>query len=156
VICWVKSMKDEEIQQLMMKVVDAVASPEEERALAEAIEGNERWSAELRAFKKIKEVTENMQFKELPDSYWSGYWKDIYSRTERALAWILISIGLMIILGFSAYMGLSQFYSNPEISVMMKIGVSLAVLGGIVMIVSIVRERLFARKHERYEKEVER
>jgi hypothetical protein len=149
-------MKDEEIQQLMMKVVDAVASPEEERALAEAIEGNERWSAELRAFKKIKEVTENMQFKELPDSYWSGYWKDIYSRIERALAWILISIGLMIILGFSAYMGLSQFYSNPEISVMMKIGVSLAVLGGIIMIVSIVRERLFARKHERYEKEVER
>jgi hypothetical protein len=149
-------MKDEEVQQLMMKVVDAVASPEEERALAEAIEGNERWGAELRAFKKIKEVTENMQFNELPDSYWSGYWKDIYRRTERALAWILISIGLMVIFSIFAYMGLLQFYSDPEVSVAMKIGVSLAVLGGIIMIVSIVRERLFARKHERYEKEVER
>jgi hypothetical protein len=32
----------------------------------------------------------------------------------------------------------------------------MAALGGIAMIVSIVRERIFARRHERYEKEVER
>ncbi len=149
-------MENEEIQQLMMKVVDGVASPEEERALAEAIRGNESWESELRAFKKIKEVTENMQFKELPDSYWDGYWKVVYRRTERAVAWILISIGLMIVIAFSAYMGLSQFYSDPEASIALKVGVSAAILGGIIMIVSILRERLFARKHERYEKEVER
>jgi hypothetical protein len=149
-------MEDEAIQQLMMKVVDGVASPEEEASLAEAIKGTERYEAELRAFKKIKEVTANMQFKELPDSYWTGYWKDVYSRTERALAWVLMSIGLMVILGFSAYMGLSQLYSDPKVSVVIKFGVSFAVVGGIIMIVSIVRERLFARKHERYEKEVER
>jgi ferric-dicitrate binding protein FerR (iron transport regulator) len=149
-------MENEEIQQLMMKVVDGVASPKEEEALAEVIQGNERLESELRAFKKIKEVTENMQFKELPDSYWSGYWQRVYRRTERALAWILLSIGLMIIVAFSAYMGLSRFYSDPEVSVALKIGVSSAVLGGIIMVVSIARERLFARKHERYEKEVER
>jgi len=149
-------MENEEIQQLMMKVVDGVASPEEEKSLGEAIRGNERWESELRAFKKIKEVTENMQFKELPDSYWDAYWKVVYRRTERALAWILISIGLMIVIAFTAYMGLSQFYSDPEMSIAFKVGVSAAVLGGIIMIVSILRERLFARKHERYEKEVER
>jgi hypothetical protein len=149
-------MENEEIQQLMMKVVDGLASPKEKESLAEAIRGNERWESELRAFKKIKEVTENMQFKELPDSYWSGYWRDVYRRTERALAWILLSIGLMILIGFSAYMGLSRFYADPDESVAMKIGVSLALMGGIIMIVSIVRERLFARKQERYEKEVER
>jgi len=149
-------MKDEEVQQLMMKIVDGVASPEEQEAMAEAIQSNEGWEAELRAFKKIKEVTANMQFKELPDSYWSGYWKDVYRRTERTLAWTLMSIGLMITLGFFAYVGLSRFYSDPGISVALKIGVSLALSGGIIMIVSIARERLFARKHERYEKEVER
>lgn len=149
-------MENEEIQQLMMKVVDGVASPEEEKTLAEAIRGNDSWESELRAFKKIKEVTENMQFKDLPDSYWAGYWRGVYRRTERALAWILISIGLMIVIGFSAYMGLSEFYYDPEVSLTLKVGVSLAILGGIIMIVSIARERLFARKHERYEKEVER
>ena len=97
-----------------------------------------------------------MQFKELPDSYWAGYWNGVYRRTERALAWILISVGLMIVCAFAGYMGLSEFYADPEVGLALKIGVSAAVLGGVIMIVSILRERLFARKHERYEKEVER
>ena len=149
-------MENEEIQQLMMKVVDGVASPDEEKTLAEAIRGNDSWESELRAFKKIKEVTENMQFKELPDSYWTGYWNGVYRRTERALAWVLISVGLMIVCAFTAYIGLSEFYADPEVGLTLKIGVSAAVLGGIIMLVSILRERLFARKRERYEKEVER
>jgi hypothetical protein len=149
-------MNNEEIRQLMMKVVDGVASPEEEKAMAEAVKDNESLEAELRAFNKIKEVTENMHFKELPDSYWTGYWNDIYRRTERAFAWILMSVGLIVIIGFSAYMALSRFYSDPDISLLLKAGVSMALLGFIIMIVSILRERLFARKREKYEKEVER
>ena len=139
-----------------MKIVDGIASPEEEQAMSEALRDNQDLESELRAFKKIKEVTENMKFKEMPDSYWSGYWESIYRRTERSIAWILMSVGLMIILGFMAYMGLSEFYANPQISVWLKIGVSSAVLGIIMMLGSIMRERIFARKHERYEKEVER
>ena len=140
----------------MMKIVDDVASPEEDRALADAISGNEKWESELRAFKKIKEVTGSMQFKEMPDSYWEGYWKGVYRRTERTFAWILMSVGSIILLGFSAFIGLSRFYADPAVSPIIKIGVSLAALGGIIMIVSVTRERLFARNHERYEKEVER
>jgi hypothetical protein len=149
-------MENEKIQELMMKVVDGVASPEEEASLADAIKGSERYEGELRAFKKIKEVTTRMQFKELPDSYWTGYWQDVYRRTERAFAWIAMSIGLMVVLGFLAYTGLSQFYSDPDVNMVLKVGVSAAVLGAVVMIGSILREKLFARKHERYEKEVER
>ena len=149
-------MNDEEIRQLMMKVVDGVASPEEEKAMSEAVENNEILKSELRAFNKIKEVTENMQFKELPDSYWTGYWDDIYRRTERALAWILMSVGLIAVIGFSAYKALSWLYSDPDISILLKAGVSMALLGVIIMIVSILRERMFARKREKYEKEVER
>jgi hypothetical protein len=67
-----------------------------------------------------------------------------------------MSIGLMVVLGFLAYTGLSRFYSNPDVSMVLKIGVSAAVLGAVIMIGSIIRERFFARKHERYEKEVER
>jgi ABC-type bacteriocin/lantibiotic exporter with double-glycine peptidase domain len=152
----VKNMNDEKIRQLMMKIVDGVASPEDEKAMAEAIKENEKWRSELQAFIKIKEVTEKMQFKDLPDSYWTGYWGDIYRRTERTFAWILMSIGLIVILGFFTFMALSRFYTDPNISLLLKVGVSMALLGVIIMVISILRERLFARKRERYEKEVER
>jgi hypothetical protein len=149
-------MKDEDIQELMMRVVDGVAAPDEEMTLAEAIRGNERWKTELRAFRRIKEVTDSMRFKELPDSYWPGYWESVYRGMERGLGWILLSVGAIILLAFGMYTGLSQFYSDPGIGVLLKVGVSAAGLGVILLLVSIMRERLFARKHERYEKEVER
>jgi len=149
-------MNDEEIQTLMMKVVDGVASAGEEQALCQAIQGNEKWETELRAFRQIKEVTDGMRFKELPDSYWSGYWTNLYRRVERGLGWMLLSSGVVILLACAGAIGLSKFYSDPAVHIVIKIGVSLAGLGGIIMTVSVLRERLFARKHERYEREVER
>ncbi len=149
-------MKDEEIRTLMMRVVDGLASSEEQEALADATRGHEEWETELRAFMKIKEVTDGMRFKDLPDSYWPGYWESVYRRLERGLGWILTSVGAMILLSFGAYTGLSGLYSDPNVSLIVKIGVTAAGLGGIIMLVSFLRERLFARKHERYEKEVQR
>lgn len=149
-------MKDEEIQALMMKVVDGVASSDEETALAEAIRGDVKWQDELRAFRHIKETTDKIRFKELPDTYWSGYWTNVYRRLERGLGWILASLGAILLLAFAGYRGLSGLYSDPNVPVVVKLGVSLAGLGTIVLTVSVLRERLFARKHERYEKEVER
>jgi hypothetical protein len=149
-------MKDEEIQELMMKVVDGVASPREADALAEAIRGNEKWETDLRAFRKIKEVTDGMRFKQLPDSYWAGYWENIYRRLERGLGWILLSVGAILLLSLGAYQTLAGLYADPGISLAVKAGISAAVLGAIVLLVSVLRERLFARKHERYEREVQR
>ncbi len=149
-------MKPDEIRTLMMKVVDGIASAEEQEALDAAIHGSEEWETELRAFKKIKDVTDGMRFKELPDSYWPSYWENVYRRLERGLAWILTSLGAVVLLSFGSYVGLSSLYSDPNTSIVVKVGVAAAGLGLIIMLVSFLRERLFARKHERYEKEVQR
>ncbi len=149
-------MKPDEIRDLMMKVVDGIASAEEQSALEEAIRGSQEWETELRAFKRIKDVTDGMRFKELPDSYWPAYWEKVYRRLERGAAWILTSLGAIILLSFGSYVGLSNLYSDPNTSIVVKIGVTAAGLGIIIMLVSFLRERLFARKHERYEREVQR
>jgi hypothetical protein len=149
-------MENEDIRTLMMRVVDGLASPEEKAALADATRGQEEWETELRAFMKIKEVTDGMRFKDRPDSYWPGYWESVYRRLERGLGWILASVGAIVLLSFGAYTGLSRLYSDPDVGLIVKIGVAAAGLGGIIMLVSFLRERLFARKHERYEKEVQR
>jgi hypothetical protein len=149
-------MKDEEIQTLIMKVVDGVASPHEATALAEAIRGDEKWETEVRAFRKIKEITDGMRFKELPDACWAGYWESMYRRLERGVGWILMSLGAIVLLSFGAFLGLSRLYSDPGVSLVVKAGVSAAVLGAIILLVSVLRERLFARRHERYEREVQR
>jgi len=149
-------MNDETIQALMMKVVDGVATADEETALREAIGDDSKWEQELRAYRRIKEVTDKMQLKDLPDSYWQGYWASVYRRTERGIGWVLLSLGAIILLASVGYVVLGNFFVSPDVPLIVKIGVSAAGLGLIVLLVSILRERFFARGHERYEKEVER
>ena len=149
-------MADNDIKAILMKIVDGIATPEEQTAFEEAARSDPGLKDELTAFKRIKEVTDGMQFKELPDSYWDGYWTSIYRRVERSVGWVFFSVGAIITIVFCLYLGLSEFFSDPTVSPIFKIGIALGGFGAVVLIVSILRERLFARNHERYEREVER
>jgi hypothetical protein len=140
----------------MMRIVDGVASPEDEQAFAAASSEYPEWETELRAYRSIKEVTDQMQYKEMPDSYWKGYWENLYRKLERGIGWILMSIGAIILIAFVFTVGFWEFFTDPQVPIILKGGIFIGGLGVIVMLVSVLRERLFARNHDRYEREVER
>ncbi|MBU2625530.1 MAG: hypothetical protein KKG33_08210, partial [candidate division Zixibacteria bacterium] len=142
-------MNNETIQNLLMKVVDGLATAEEEAALQEAIRADGKWEQELRAYRKIKEVTDSMQLKDLPDSHWQGYWASVYRTTERGIGWVLLSVGAIILLATVGFVALGDFFMSSDVPLIVKIGVTAAGLGVIILLVSILRERFFARGHER-------
>lgn len=149
-------MGDNDLKAIMMKIVDGIASSEEKRLFEEAATDNPGLKNELLAFERIKEVTDSMQFKELPDSYWDGYWVSIYRRIERSVGWIFFSTGSVIVIVFGLYLGLTKFFADPSVSPVFKVGIAVGGAGAVILIVSVIRERVYARKHERYEREVER
>ncbi|MCP4580666.1 MAG: zf-HC2 domain-containing protein [candidate division Zixibacteria bacterium] len=104
---------------------------------------------------KLREVTSNMRFTDLPDRYWAGYWNDIYNRLERGIGWIFVSIGAIIILAFGAWEFFDKFLLDTNNPLLLRFGVGAGIIGLIFLLISVLREKLFARKHERY-KEVER
>ena len=53
------------------------------------------------------------------------------------------------------YQFVQNFFLDPQVSIMLKLGIGIIALGAIVLIVSIFREKIFAMRNERY-KEVER
>ncbi|NIP44223.1 MAG: hypothetical protein GWO41_12465 [candidate division Zixibacteria bacterium] len=143
-------MSDDRKKELLMKVVDELATEDEKREFAEFMEADSALEEEYRSFKEIKEVTDTIMFKDLPDSYWEGYWKGIYNRLERGIGWIFLSIGAIILLAFGAYHVLIDFFMSETVSLLVKAGVAIGGIGLIILLVSIAREVLFARKHERY------
>ncbi len=150
------NMKDDELHAIMMRIVDGVASTEDKQAFAAASSQNPAWETELRAYKSIKEVTDQMQYKEMPDSYWEGYWENLYRKLERGIGWILMSIGAVILIAFAFTVGFWEFFTDPQVPSILKVGIGVGGLGLIIMLVSVLRERLFARNRDRYEREVER
>ena len=148
-------MKCQEAIIMISGKLDGELTPEDELKLDKHLETCQVCRQEYEELKKLKEVTADMRFTDLPDRYWAGYWNDIYNKLERGLGWIFISISAIIMLGFGAWEIFDKFLMNGAIPILLRFGVGAGLIGLIILLVSVLRERLFARKHERYE-EVER
>jgi hypothetical protein len=141
----------DEIKIYLSALVDNELSPEEKRAVAEHLEGCPECRREYSKMLRLKEVTSNMQYFDLPDRLWAGYWRGIYNQIERGTGWVFFSIGAIILLAFGAWELLNNFFLSDQPALLLKIGVGTLLIGLIILLVSVGRERLFTRAHDRYE-----
>lgn len=148
-------MKCEEIKPYLMSHLDGEIEPEKKKEIERHLTECESCRKEYQSFVKLKEETDKMKLADLSDQLWKGYWKGVYRRIERGAGWIFVSIGAIILLSFGVYQFFKEFLADPNVPLILKIGVSTLAFGVIVLLVSIVRERLFLFKTERYG-EVER
>lgn len=144
-------MNCEQAKILLSGLVDAELNPEEKKIISDHIASCSECRKEYARLRKMKEVTDDMKYFDLPDKLWAGYWREIYNRVERGIGWILLSIGAIILLAFAAWQILDKFFLDPAEPLYLKLGVGLLLLGLIILLISIIRERLFSRKHDRYD-----
>lgn len=140
---------------LMMKKIDGEISPEEAKELQQYLEAHPDHIDELDNFKKLKEETGEMRKQILPEIAWDAYWANLYNRMERGISWILISVGAIIVAGFGLYEMINSLLGDTDMPVFLKFGILALMLGGIILLISVVREKLMNRKHDKY-KEIQR
>jgi predicted anti-sigma-YlaC factor YlaD len=146
---------DDKYRIMLSGYIDGELTDEEKTEVENHLKGCTECRAELDTFKKLKEVTGAMKYADIPEHVWENYWSGIYRRFERGFGWILLSVGVIIILGFLCYHLLCDFFLNPAEPLLLKIAVGAGGLGLIVLLVSAIRERLFAYNRDRY-KEIQR
>ncbi len=93
----------EKYRTLLVKYVDDVLTSEEEQTLREHVRHCPSCRQDLEEFEKIKGVKPAMKKHFLPEMLWDEYWNHLYNRLERGIAWILISIGAIILLGIGIF-----------------------------------------------------
>ena len=59
-------------------------------------------------------------------------------------------MGAIILLVFGVVEAFSKLYIDPASPLWLKVGLTLAAIGVIILLVSVIRERFFAYKRERY------
>jgi predicted anti-sigma-YlaC factor YlaD len=143
-------MNCEQARILVSGLVDGELDLEEKKIVSDHIASCPDCRREYARLKKLKEVTDDMKYFDLPDKLWAGYWREIYNRVERSIGWIFLSIGAIILLAFIAWQILNNFFLDPTEPLYLKLGLGLFLLGLIILLISIIRERLFSRKHDRY------
>ncbi len=137
-------------EALLSAYVDGELSAAEAQQVARRLEEDadaRRTVAELR---RLKELTNRLQIKEPPAEEWERFWQGHYNRLERSLGWILLAAGLLLVGGWGAFSLLRSLWSDASVPPSLRWGVTAAVAGLTVLLISVFRERRHRRKTTRY------
>lgn len=145
----------ENYRELLAGYVDGELTDAEKLEFERELSHSAELRVEMEEFMKLKEVTDGMRYADIPDQVWESYWESLYKKTERGVGWIFLSVGAIIVACFGLYEVFYKLFTDPDAPLWLQIGLPMATVGGVILLVSYARERLFARKRERYT-EVER
>jgi predicted anti-sigma-YlaC factor YlaD len=143
-------MEHADIKRLIAAYHEGVLDNSQKSQVDEHIRACPECRKEFEETQKLEEVMGKMAFKKPPKETWEIYATTVYNRLERGIGWIFMSIGAMILLFFGGYKLVEGIVQDPEIPVLLKVGILAVLAGMVVLLVSFGRERLFVDKRERY------
>ena len=140
---------------LMEKYFENEISTEETLEFENLLKNNNDFKIEFEEQKKIKEVLKKMNLKNPSEELWDSYWENIYNKLERSLGWLAFFMGALILIGFASIEFVNQLYNDNSSPLIVKIGIVSLVLGLLVLLFSVIREKYFTNKNDKY-KEIQR
>lgn len=146
---------EQRVRLLMMAALDDEIDEAGRRELDAALESNPEAAAEWQRFNHLQEVTRMTQIAQPPDAAFAGYWQDVYNRLERGTAWILISFGALIVGAWGLWHAVQDILADTTTPMPVKIGLFALLFGGLVLALSVAREKLTLRRTDPF-KEVEK
>ena len=138
----------ERFKILLMGAVDNELNNDERKEFDRLLADNSDYKQEYQEYLKLKEATKEMKFKNPPAELWDSYWLNVYNRIERGLGWILLSIGCIILLIFAGYHFFRAIIFEANLPLIIKISIFSVIAGLAILLVSIVRERIFTYKSD--------
>lgn len=148
-------MDREKARHLMMAALDGEIGPLERAELEALLSSDDELREEWEHMARVKEVTGAMSLKRPPEEVWGTYWASVYNRIERGVAWVLASVGAILLLSYGAWHILLELTRDPDVPALVKLGLLSLVVGAIILFVSVAREKLFTRSRDPY-REVDR
>jgi ferric-dicitrate binding protein FerR (iron transport regulator) len=145
----------ERVRHLLMSGLDGELSAEEREELEGLLAADSNLRDEWHRMSKVKEVTQSMALRKPPDEVWEDYWASVYSRLERGVGWILVSLGGIVLLSYGAWRGVQALIADAEMPWFLKGAILATAVGLVVLFVSVLREKLFVRGRDPY-KDVQR
>lgn len=142
-------------RELLMRALDDELEPTEREELERLLSDNPELREEWVRLSRLKEVTGNMKLRNPPEELWAGYWTSVYSRLERGLAWILVSIGAIVLGSWGAWQAVRDLMADADLPTFIKWSILALVVGLVMLLVSVLRHRIFVSQTDPY-KEIER
>ncbi len=142
--------KEDRFHILMMGAIDGELSENENVEFEHLLSTSPEYQKEFQQYKKLKEVTTQMRPKSSAVEFWDTYWMRVYNQIERGIGWLLFTIGSIILLTYGGFKLVEAIVSDPNLLWVVKAGILLLMCGLSVLLVSVIRERMFTYKRDPY------
>lgn len=145
---------DERTDQLMRALdgeLDAAERAAFEARLADDPELREEW----RRLSRAREATMGLKLRHPPEDVWDGYWTSVYSRAERGLGWILVSLGVIVVGGWAVWNWVGALLADTSTPLIVRLGVIAMFTGVVILAISVVRHRINVLRTDPY-KDIQR
>jgi len=139
-----------EISILLTGYVDGELGPEDRARVEEALALDPALARELKELRRLKEATSGMDA--VTDAEIEAFWGTVYNRLERRAGWILLLAGTAGVVGAGCYL----FFTHEWAHWSVKLAGASGLLGTLILVGSVWRERRRALLHDRYVREVRR
>ena len=137
-------------KDLMMGYLDNELSDEQIRRFEEHLAGCPECAGELKEFRRLKAITDEVTLAEPEDRLWQDYWGGIYNRIERGVGWTVFSVAAILLTIYGGFRAIEEIIRDPHVELIFKMGL-LALLAGLaILFVSVLRERIYFWKKDRY------
>jgi anti-sigma factor RsiW len=133
-----------------MAYADGELGPEERARVEEALAKDPELRRELLELRRLKEATLGLDA--VADGEIEAFWGAVYNRLERRAAWMLLLAGLVGVVGAGCYLFFTHRWAHWSV----KLAGGSGLLGTMLLVWSVWRERRRALRHDRYAREVRR
>ena len=137
-------------KDLMMAYLDNELDGEQRQAFEEHLTSCPDCAREMKAFTKLKQVTDSVTLAEPEDRLWENYWGGVYNRMERGIGWTLFSIAGIVLVIYGGFRAIEELVRDPTVGLLLKIGLLALITGLAILFVSILRERIYFWSKDRY------
>ena len=137
-------------KDIMMGYLDNELSNEQRRQFEEHLTGCSDCKAELKEFRKLKAITDEVTLVEPEDKIWQDYWSSVYNRIERRVGWIVFSVAAILLAIYGGFKLIEEIITDSSVGILLKAGLLVLIAGLAILLVSVSRERLYFWQKDRY------
>ena len=137
-------------KDLMMGYLDNELNNEQRRQFEEHLIGCSECKAELKEFRKLKAITDEVTLVEPEDKIWQDYWSGVYNRIERSIGWIVFSVAAILLAIYGGFKLIEEIITDATVDILLKAGLLALIAGMAILLVSVSRERLHFWQKDRY------
>ncbi len=146
------SQEYEAMRSLISGYLDGELDAEDRERVEQYAQANAEYRREIEEMRETVAAADALEPEPVPDEVWDTFLDGVYNRVERRVGWILTATGAAAVLIVALYF----LVVLPWAPTAVKVAVELLLVGLAVLFVSVLRQRLFMMKSDRYSRDVKR